>query len=87
MFVQNENMQCAKVTRICFQPIHPTNQTRFLTRMIFSDLKQRTMNAYDDMNDDDDWDDEYEPKARFRVLRVLLEFSLSEVLVSVFILH
>ena len=37
-----------------------------------SDLKQRTMNAYDDMNDDDDWDDEYEPKARFRVLRVLL---------------
>ena len=24
-----------------------------------SDLKQRTMNAYDDMNDDDDWDDEY----------------------------
>ncbi len=35
MFVQNENMQCAKVTRICFQPIHPTNQTRFLTRMIF----------------------------------------------------
>ena len=37
-----------------------------------SDLKQRTMNAYDDINDDDDWDDEYEPKARFRVLRVLL---------------
>ena len=36
-----------------------------------SDLKQRTMNAYDDINDDD-WDDEYEPKARFRVLRVLL---------------
>ena len=35
MFVQNENTQCAKVTRICFQPIHPTNQTRFLTRMIF----------------------------------------------------
>ncbi len=37
-----------------------------------SDLKQRTMNAYDDMNDDDDLDDEYEPKARFRVLRVIL---------------
>ena len=36
------------------------------------DLKQRTMNAYDDMNDDDDLDDEYEPKARFRVLRVIL---------------
>ena len=37
-----------------------------------SDLRQRTMNAYDDMNDDDDLDDEYEPKARFRVLRVIL---------------
>ena len=37
-----------------------------------TEAKQRTMNAYDDMDDDDDLDDEYEPKARFRVLRVLL---------------
>lgn len=37
-----------------------------------TDSKQRTLNAYDDVDDDDDLDDEYEPKARFRVLRVLL---------------
>lgn len=37
-----------------------------------TDAKQRTMNAYDDVDDDDDLDDEYEPKARFRVLRVIL---------------
>ena len=37
-----------------------------------TESKQRTMNAYDDGDDDEDFEDEYEPKAKFRVLRVLL---------------
>lgn len=37
-----------------------------------TESKQRTMNAYDDGDEDEDFEDEYEPKAKFRVLRVLL---------------